>query len=83
MASGVLIAAGFYRFRPWIAVPFIVPGAVPVAVAEGLIRIDERGALTENLPMAVALTLCAIATVAATIAAHRVMRDVAVKRTAG
>ncbi|MBU2662110.1 hypothetical protein KOI35_01185 [Actinoplanes bogorensis] len=83
MASGVLIAAGFYRFRPLIAVPLIVPGAIPVAVADGLIRIDERGTLTQNLPMAVALTLTAAATVAAVIATHRVMRDVAVKRTAG
>ncbi|MBM2617544.1 hypothetical protein JIG36_18475 [Actinoplanes sp. LDG1-06] len=83
LASGILISAGFYRFRPWIAVPLIAPGALPGLVADGLIRIDEHGALTQNLPFALAFTLSVAATLAAGIAVHRVMRDVAVKRTAG
>lgn len=82
LTSGILISAGFYRFRVWIALLFIVPAAVPSLVAEFLLKIDEYGELTENLPLAVALTLTGAATVAAAIATHRVMRDVAVKRTA-
>ncbi|MDY7086805.1 MAG: hypothetical protein SYR96_17025 [Actinomycetota bacterium] len=82
LASGILISAGFYRFRVWIAVLFIVPGAVPALVTEILLKLDEYGEQSQNLPLAIALTLSGAATVAAAIATHRVMRDVAVKRTA-
>ena len=83
LTSGILIAAGFYRFRPWIGVLLIAPGALPAAAAAGLIEIDEFGHLTQRLPFAVALTLSLAATVAGGLAAHRVMRDAAVRRTTG
>ncbi|WP_250027323.1 hypothetical protein [Paractinoplanes maris] len=83
LTSGILIAAGFYRFRPWTGVLLIIPGAVPAGVAEGLIKIDEFGHLTQRLPLAIALTISLAATVAGGLATHRLMRDVAIRRATG
>ncbi len=83
LTSGILISAGFYRFRPWLGVLLIVPGAVPVVVADLLIKIDEHGELIQRLPYGVALVLTLAASAAAFLGAHRLMRDVAIRRTAG
>ena len=82
VTSGILITAAFYRFRPWIGVLLIAPGSVPALIGNGLIQIDDSGELIARLPYAVALTLTAVAVVLGWAATHRLLRDVAVKRSA-
>ncbi|MBL7255287.1 hypothetical protein [Paractinoplanes lichenicola] len=81
LASGMVISAGFYRFRPLIGLLLIIPGSLPIMASSGLITIDEFGVLTQRAPLAVALTIVLAATATAGIAAHRLMRDVAIRRT--
>ncbi|MGK5678803.1 hypothetical protein [Actinoplanes sp. URMC 104] len=83
LTSAFLIAAGYYRFRPRTGTLLIVPGAVPVAVADGLIKLDEFGTYVERIPFAVALVLSTVTVGLGCAAAYRLMRDVAVRRTAG
>jgi hypothetical protein len=82
VTSGILITAGFYRFRPWIGVLLIAPGSLPALTGNGLIEIDDSGQLIARLPYAVALTLTAVAVVLGCVATHRLLRDVAIKRSA-
>jgi hypothetical protein len=81
--SGALIAAGFYRWRPWLGLVVMLGGAVPAAVADGLLGVDEFGDVPAPLPYAAALALSAIATLLAAWALHRVISDTPIKRTAG
>jgi hypothetical protein len=80
ITSGILITAGFYRFRPWTGVLLIAPGALPALAGDGLIEIDDSGELIARLPYAIALTLTAVAVVLGCVATHRLLRDVAIKR---
>jgi len=81
--SGVLIAAGFHRFRPWIGVALIIPGAVPVAVADGLLGFNERGEQADRLAYLPALAISLVVTAAAAAAIWALMWDVPVRRAAG
>ncbi|GAB2625008.1 hypothetical protein Aab01nite_18960 [Paractinoplanes abujensis] len=81
LASGTVISAGFYRFRPLIGLLLILPGSLPIMASGGLLTIDEFGVLTQRGSLAVALTVVLAVTAAAGIAAHRLMRDVAIRRT--
>ncbi|GID25707.1 hypothetical protein [Paractinoplanes brasiliensis] len=81
LTSGILISAGFYRFRPLIGILLIVPASLPVVASGGLVNIDEYGVLTERGSLGLALTVVLAATAAAGLAAHRLMRDVAIRRT--
>ncbi|MET0416787.1 MAG: hypothetical protein ABW022_12290 [Actinoplanes sp.] len=80
--SGVLITACFYRFRPWVGVALIAPGALPLAAAAVLLPLDEFGNTGDLLPYgpALALTLAAIAAGAA--ATWAVLRDTPIRRAA-
>ncbi|MCO8271979.1 hypothetical protein M1L60_15395 [Actinoplanes sp. TRM 88003] len=82
LTTGILISAGFYRFRPWIGVLLIAPGALPGLAGEGLIEVSDSGELIARLPYAIALTLTAVAVVLGAVATHRLLRDVAIKRSA-
>jgi hypothetical protein len=81
--SGVLITAGFYRFRPWIGLALLVPGALPAVAANGLLGLNEFGEGVDRLayPPALAISLAAIVAGAAAIWA--LMRDVPIRRAAG
>jgi uncharacterized membrane protein len=81
--SGTLIAAGFFRFRPWTGVVLIIPGLLPLGVGQILLDFDDRGVSAGrwHYPAALAATLLITAAGAAGI--HAVMRDVAIRRTAG
>ena len=81
--SGTLIAAGFYRFRPWTGVALIVPGALPLGIGQGLLRFDDRGVATDAWPYAAALAVAVLITAAGAAGIYAVMRDVAIRRTAG
>ncbi|GIF18628.1 hypothetical protein BJ973_008413 [Actinoplanes tereljensis] len=83
MISGALVAAGFYRWRPWIGVVVMVGGAIPALVADGLLGIDEFGVMVARLPYPAALALSLAATALAGLAFHRVISGVAIRRTAG
>jgi hypothetical protein len=81
--SGAMIAAGFYRWRAWFGLLVMVGGAVPAAVADGLLGVNEWGDNTARLPYAAALPISLAATVLVAVAFHRAISDVAIKRTAG
>jgi hypothetical protein len=81
--SGTLIAAGFYRFRPWTGVALIIPGALPLVIGQGLLGFDDRGAAADLWPYAAALAAAALIIVAGAAGIYAVMRDVAIRRTAG
>jgi hypothetical protein len=81
--TGALIAAGYYRFRPWLGTLLLVPGALPAAVASGLLRVDEFGDAADRVSYLPALLLSLLATGLAAAAFHRAVRDVAIRRTAG
>jgi hypothetical protein len=83
LTTGALIAAGFHRFHPWVGVALIVPGAVPAAIADGLLGIDEFGVVTDRLPYWAALIASVLAIAAAAAAFHRITRDIAIRPATG
>ncbi|MEU4242096.1 hypothetical protein [Actinoplanes sp. NPDC026619] len=83
LISGALIAAGFYRWRPWIGLVVMLGGAVPLAVADSLLGVDEFGNARAHLPFLAALALSLLATALAGWAFHRVISDVPIRRTSG
>ncbi|GAA0538985.1 hypothetical protein GCM10010172_20220 [Paractinoplanes ferrugineus] len=83
LMSGAMIAAGFYRWRPLIGLVVMVGGAIPAAVADGLLGVDEFGHVAARLPYPVALALSLAATALVGLALRRAISDVPIKRTAG
>jgi hypothetical protein len=82
--SGLAISAGFYRYGGWPGILFLVPGAIPLAIAEGLLGIDEKGHLeTRLVPYGVALLVTLAATALVALLYYRATRDVAIRRAAG
>jgi hypothetical protein len=61
----------------------MVGGSIPVGVADGLLGVDQFGAKAAGMPYAAALTLSLVATAVAAWVFHRVVSDVAIRRTAG
>jgi hypothetical protein len=84
LVTGAAITAGYYRFGPWLGFWLILPGAVPVLVAEGLFGRGPHGeAVTRLLPFGVALVLSVVVSGSALVMYHRELRDVAIRRTTG
>jgi hypothetical protein len=83
LVSGVLIAAGFYRWRPRIGLAVMVAGILPAGVADALLGFDEFGRAGGPRPLAVALPLSLAVTALGVLAVHRVLGDVPIRRTAG
>jgi hypothetical protein len=83
MVTGLLVTAGFYRFSPWVGVPLIIPGAIPLAVADNLVTFDEFGHTPDRLPYVAALVLTLAVIVAGFLVLYRVMRDAPIRRTSG
>jgi hypothetical protein len=84
LVAGLAIAAGFYRYGGWPGVLFLVPGALPVVVAEGLTGVDDEGQLQTRLlstPVAVVVLLVVTALVA--VLYQREIRDVPIRPVAG
>jgi hypothetical protein len=81
--SGSMIVAGFYRWRPLTGLVVMVAGAVPAAVADGLLGVNEWGDFDTRLPYAAALAISLAATALVAWAYYRAISDVAIKRTAG
>lgn len=81
LVSGAMIAAGFYRWRAWLGLVVMVGGAIPAAIADGLLGVDEFGGMGDRVPYAAALVLSVVATAAVAVAFHRAISDVAIKRT--
>ena len=81
--SGTLIAAGFYRFRPWTGVALIIPGALPLGIGQGLLGFDDRGIAADAWPYAAALAVAVLVIAAGAVGIYAVMRDVPIRRTAG
>jgi hypothetical protein len=81
--SGTVIAAAFYRFSPWIGVALVIPGALPLGISQGLLGFDEYGVADNSWPYAVALVSSLLVTLLGAAAIHLLMRDVAIRRTAG
>ncbi|MEV4351545.1 hypothetical protein AB0J83_44380 [Actinoplanes sp. NPDC049596] len=83
MVTGMLVTAGFYRWNPWAGVPLILPGAIPLAVAENLVRFDEFGETAHRLPYGPALAVTLAVIIAGFLAVYAVMRDTPIRRTSG
>jgi hypothetical protein len=80
LVAGAAITAGFYRFGPWPGLLLIVPGVLPVLVAETLLGRGLHGEpVTRFLPFGLALTLFLLATVFAAGMLHRELRDAAIR----
>ncbi|WP_433369286.1 hypothetical protein ACQPZX_43215 [Actinoplanes sp. CA-142083] len=83
LVSGATIAAGFYRWRPWLGLVVMVGGAVPAVVADGLLGFTEFGGLTHKVvPYPAALALSLLATGLGAWGFHRLISDVAIRRAA-
>ncbi|GAA0458583.1 hypothetical protein Ade02nite_07960 [Paractinoplanes deccanensis] len=83
MVTGMLVTAGFYRFNPWIGVLLIIPGAIPLAVADNLVKFDQFGETIDRLPYGTALVLTLAVIVGGFLVLYRVMRDTPIRRTSG
>ena len=81
--SGALIAVGFYRFRAWLGLIVMVAGALPAAVAGGLVSLDEQGHVRDLLPYAPALLIWLVVTGLGAVALHLLTRDVAIRPARG
>jgi hypothetical protein len=85
LVSGALIAAGFYRFPWWAGLLLIVPGALPVVAAEGLLGLyaAAESPAPRILPYAGGLAVSLALTLLAAVAIRATVQDVAIRRTAG
>jgi hypothetical protein len=83
MVSGALIAAGFYRWRPWLGLIVMLGGAIPALVGDVLFGVDEFGDVAARLPYSGALALSLGTSALACAAFRQVLSDVPIKRTAG
>jgi hypothetical protein len=83
LVSGATIAAGFYRWQPWIGLGVMVGGAVPAVVADWLLGFDEWGGLPHNVPYAAGLPISLATTALVAWGLHRAISDVPIRRTAG
>jgi hypothetical protein len=84
LVTGAAVTAGFYRFGGLLGLPVMIPGLVPIGVAEGLFNFDDGGDMTTRfLPYAVALLLSLAATAAGALLLRFQVRDVAIRRTTG
>jgi hypothetical protein len=81
--SGMLIAAGFYRFRPLPGLALLVPGLLPMFVAEVLLSFNELGDRSELMAYAPALAITMAVIALGAAAAWTLMRDVPIRRAAG
>jgi hypothetical protein len=84
LASGLAVAAGFYRYGGWPGILFLVPGLIPMGVAEGLIAVGDDGRLdTRLLPYAVVLLVSLVVSALVAVLYQRQMRDIPIRRAAG
>ncbi len=85
LISGALIAAGFYRFNWWKGLLLIIPGVVPLVVADGLLGLYAAAEVPAPrlLPFAAGLTLSLAVTAVGAWALRLELRDVTIRRTAG
>lgn len=85
LVSGALIAAGFYRFNWWIGLLLVIPGAIPLAVAEGLLGLYAAAdtPAPRLLPFAAGFALSLTVTALGALVLLREMRDVTIRRTTG
>ncbi|GIE93701.1 hypothetical protein [Paractinoplanes rishiriensis] len=81
--TGALIALGFYRFGGWRGLIAMVPAALPAAVSEGLVAINERGLSADLLPYLIEVLISLTVTVFGLAVFGLLTRGVAIRRTAG
>jgi hypothetical protein len=84
LVSGLAVTAGFYRFGGWPGLVFLLPGLVPLGVAESLLSLGEQGRLdTRLVPNAQAVLITLAATAVIAVLYRLLTRDVPIRRTAG
>ena len=85
LVTGVAVAAGFYRYPWWAGLLLVVPGAVPLLAAEGLLGLYEAPTVpvTRLLPFAGALAVSLVLTALGALMARQVLHDVAIRRPTG
>jgi hypothetical protein len=85
IVSGAAVTAGYYRFGGLGGLLAMIPGLLPMAVAEGLFTFDDQGTTitTRFLPYAAALLLSLAVSVLGAMLLRREIRDVAIRRTTG
>jgi hypothetical protein len=82
LVSGATITAGYYRFGPLPGFLLTVPGVLPVAVSEVLLGHGDHGEpITRLLPFGLALAVSLLVTALVAVICHRLIRDVAIRRT--
>jgi hypothetical protein len=81
LVTGGAASAGFYRFGAWGGLALLIPAALPVAAAEGLLGIDEHGHLgVRFLPLAAALLISLAVTAVAALLFRWELRNAAIRR---
>jgi hypothetical protein len=84
LASGLAITAGFYRYGGWPGILFLIPGLVPMGIAESLLGLGDRGELDARFVSVAVALLAAFAAIAlVALMYQRLMRDVPIRRAAG
>jgi hypothetical protein len=84
LVTGAAISAGYYRFGAWGGLFLMLPGLLPMAVAEGLFGLDDHGTVvTRLLPYGLALLASLAITALVGLLFRQVMRDVPIRRATG
>ena len=84
--TGWLIGAGYYRWGVWRGTLFLVPAALPLVASEAIFVPGQTLMLTlsmERLPMLAVVVVALTITVLGCIAGYGVVRNMALRRTAG
>jgi hypothetical protein len=83
IVSGMAVTAGFYRYGGWGGLVFLLPGLLPLGIAESLLGLGERGQLdTRFVPFAVAALISLAASVVVAALYRFLTRDVPIRPTA-
>jgi len=83
VVAGAAAAAGFYRFGAWGGLALLPIAVLPVAVAEALLGVNEKGGFDVRfVPYAAAVLITLAVTGLGALLFQREVRDVAIRRAA-
>jgi hypothetical protein len=84
IVSGMAVTAGFYRYGGWAGLLFVLPGLLPLGIAESLLSLGERGELDTRFVSFAVAALASLAASAVVAGLYRfLIREAPIRRTAG
>jgi hypothetical protein len=85
LITGALVAAGFYRYPWWVGLLLIIPFALPLAIPETLLGLYAAVDTPAHrfVPFGAGLALSLLAGAAGAVVLRQMIRDVAIRPSAG